>query len=121
MDAWALREGKTMTPRGIVPPLANPPRQTTLTELLVAAVREPFTRRGRGQFRPPGLVLDAEGVAAVRWRWWSPHPPTAPASTATSAPIGEPGLGKTVTEGFRAIQLNANVLSAWIDAKSEPW
>jgi hypothetical protein len=56
-----------MTPRGIVPPLANPPRQTTLTELLVAAVREPFTRRARYElgYCLVGLVIGPIALAVM--------------------------------------------------------
>ena len=59
-----------MTPRGIVPPLANPPRYRMLTELIVAAVREPFTRRARYEllYCLVGVVIGQIGRASCRER-----------------------------------------------------
>src|SRR6266536_2392366 len=56
-----------MTPRGIVPPLANPPRYRMLTELIVAAVREPFTRRARYEllYCLVGLVIGQIGFGVI--------------------------------------------------------
>ena len=56
-----------MTPRSIVPPLANPSRQRTPTELIVAAIREPFTRRARYEllYCLVGLVIGQIGLAVI--------------------------------------------------------
>ena len=56
-----------MTPRSIVPPLANPSRQRTPTELIVAAIREPFTRRARYEllYCLVGLVIGQIGFAVI--------------------------------------------------------
>ncbi len=56
-----------MTPRGIVPPLANAPRRRTLAELTVAATREPFTRRARNEllYCMVGLVIGQIGLAVI--------------------------------------------------------
>lgn len=56
-----------MTPRGIVPPLADPRRHRMLTELIVAAIREPFSRRARYEFLYclVGLVIGQIGFAVI--------------------------------------------------------
>jgi signal transduction histidine kinase len=56
-----------MTPRGIVPPLANAPRRRMLAELTVAATREPFTRRARHEllYCLVGLVIGQIGFAVI--------------------------------------------------------
>jgi signal transduction histidine kinase len=56
-----------MTPRGIVPPLANPPGRRTPAGLIVAAIHEPFTRRARHEllYCLAGLVIGQIGFAVI--------------------------------------------------------